>query len=1078
MSSYASRHGHRPIGRWLGLALLVATGLLLSAGLPGASAATDRYVAPGGEDTGDCSDEQAPCATIQYAIDQAAAGDTIYIADGTYVINTQLTVWKTVSLQGESQAGTILNFDGHTGYGIFADQDGTEFHDFTVNGPNCANPPPASCGSSAWGFKIQGTVPNTRVSGIVLDHITVFGSGRSGIDLNGVSNATLSNITVSDNGLNGGVGLAITDSDNIAVSNIVSENNPWGQVGIWTGTHFNGGVDGITFSGTNVFTAAANGVLLYTEREASPTDSIENISAPDFDFTVSTSQPAAFDTYQWYQPDLATAIAFAEGINTAAGVTTAVVRAIADGAFYVGGTLSIQAAIDAAPTDGTVNVEPGTYLEDVVVNKEGLDLLGAGIDQSVIVGQKGGPPDTVALSAPDVVVDGFTVTREGNSVAEWNDPELNNQGVAMLAQGGTLRNSKVYGNRNGVYVFHAPDSVIENNEIVLNRTGIHLHDAMTSEGVDGLVIRNNTINNNTTIGILLGDFSPFGDENTADVTIEYNDISGNWYSQLEYRWKVGGTILAEKNWFGPGIVTISEGVPTGGSPSTNSGEPGYADQIPAAFGGTATPPGGSLPYVRWNHIDNPTNPVDVEPWLCSGVDTQPTTPGFQPLPGLCPPASPPDAEPGDFTSSATELLNADSPSMELAVAGGPITATYSGDSQIWVFLGLYDEDPTAGGAGGFQVGDNYLDVYAVGSDDPDATLTVTLPCAINDVLRYWDGAAWAQVRTNGGGTVTCAGGTMTVVFGPSSVPTLQQLSGTPIVSGDPPAIEIQIEAGPVFVGDEVTVEVVASAADLQGVDIELLYNPAELELDSAGDIVLGGPQLTADSVATNVFNDTSGTIHFAFAKTGFSVSGNDILVATITFTAVGPGPTVDIDVMDATLADGDGFAMVPLTVLDSDSIVILAQAAISGTVTLQGRTNHSGVTVRVDSPPLTQLGSALTAANGSFTLSIPFQGDATRYALMPGYLRASSTIELVPGGNAFAPIQLKGGDANGDATIDIADLSLIAAEYGTPPDTLTNGSAAPPQQQTADINGDALVDILDLSVAAANYQVTGPSVWP
>jgi uncharacterized repeat protein (TIGR01451 family) len=44
----------------------------------------DRYVAPTGADIGDCSFEAEPCLTLQYAVDQADAGNTIFVFSGTY----------------------------------------------------------------------------------------------------------------------------------------------------------------------------------------------------------------------------------------------------------------------------------------------------------------------------------------------------------------------------------------------------------------------------------------------------------------------------------------------------------------------------------------------------------------------------------------------------------------------------------------------------------------------------------------------------------------------------------------------------------------------------------------------------------------------------------------------------------------------------------------------------------------------------------------------------------------------------------------------------------------------------------
>lgn len=65
-----------------------------------------RYVAPDGKNEGDCANQPTPCQSITYAADQAAFGDTLYLAAGNYPESVILD--KSLIIQGKEREETIL----------------------------------------------------------------------------------------------------------------------------------------------------------------------------------------------------------------------------------------------------------------------------------------------------------------------------------------------------------------------------------------------------------------------------------------------------------------------------------------------------------------------------------------------------------------------------------------------------------------------------------------------------------------------------------------------------------------------------------------------------------------------------------------------------------------------------------------------------------------------------------------------------------------------------------------------------------------------------------------------------------
>ena len=145
---------------------------------------------------------------------------------------------------------------------------------------------------------------------------------------------------------------------------------------------------------------------------------------------------------------------------------------------------------------------------------------------------------------------------------------------------------------------------------------------------------------------------------------------------------------------------------------------------------------------------------------------------------------------------------------------------------------------------------------------------------------------------------------------------------------------------------------------------------------------------------------------------------------------------------------------------------------MSGTVLLQGRTDHSGTTVYLteDACPAVQavsikglpnVVSAVTDATGKFVLDpLPGRTYQCLLATHDMYLTARRSSMTV----ALPSVTLLGGNVVADKTINIFDLARIANSIGT-------------TDPTVDVNGDGKVDVYDLTIAAGNFGKEGPLPW-
>ncbi len=655
---------------------------------------------------------------------------------------------------------------------------------------------------------------------------------------------------------------------------------------------------------------------------------------------------------------------------------------------------SINTAVAGALNGGTVSVAAGTYNEDVTVGKS-VKVIGAGATGTTVSGPIGGGASTFAIAANNVEISGFTITRAGNNLTDWNDPGLNSAGVSVqgLAISGLLfHDNTITGMRTGIDINNSNGHTIRNNVIDNNRTGFIFRNQ-----TDNLTIVENTITNNWTVGVLFLDGSGGTNvpvQTAVNCTFFNNNLSGNWYGQIVDR-QSGGSLPAagtnlknfSGNWFGTASPVVT---------TANSAEPGYAAQIPVAYGGAAVPPGGQ-PDIAGTASAN----FDYSPYLNAGSDSNvQTTPGrgtygFQ----------------GSFNSLSVSAASAQTSAVSkiqeainLITAGGLLAVpagSYPGNVNVNKALTI---------TGSFTVGGTFTTSAAgvvlnpgtspgiINSGSLSLGSGTTVNMEINGTVA---GANYDQFNVTGTvgiapnvnlnlivGYVPGAGHSYTIINNDSSDPVTGAFNGLPddaVFYVGSNSFTINYNGGD---GNDVVVTAVSlcnavsiptnittltgttvvapvnvddtTGNGLISTDFWVSYNPSVVTVNS---VALG----SVTGAGTLTTNSTPGLLKVSvFSSTPFAGAGP---LVNITFNAIGaPGTSSPVTFTQFKFNEGTP------CVSTSNGLITILSGTITGTVTYGNELTGGGPSPRhVPNVTLNAVGSVnvstTTANNGTYTLS-------------------------------------------------------------------------------------------------------------
>ena len=505
-------------------------------------------------------------ATIQEAIDNATAGDTIVISAGTYpeslVIHTPLTLQGAL---GTVRSDIIIEGDASSAVrdvDIVADD--VTFRGLTVQGQ-------AYSGSDA----SSAVISVVNVENILIQDVEVIGTGASdktGINLFNNDGVTIEDVSISNTGKNG---INVRSRDvvlrDISIDNAAVARTGFGAIGIYA-TDASGADPeaSVTFEGDISLTNSPYGVIF-----SATDDEITVTSTASFTFTNTAFWPLAdfasqqdviinsddLDSFAhslglyWKGGAPGSGFTFyhssqSTAVTNIAGLTTLgfepYLYNLDEEHYYVESPLAIQHAINAAEDGSTILVASGTYTEALTINKAGITLQSRDGAVNTIIDADGATTGvTILLGLGTIVVDGFTVQNfvesgivQGMSQSDGTSAHIYNN--IIIPTNDYLRN--------GIQVSGDGSRIIGNVVQGAPLTEDWAGSAYQVVNADGVEVRNNQIHGATDIGIALTGWPEGGTEQVANVIVTDNLIEEAKVG-VRATYNVGTGIVIEDNTF-------------------------------------------------------------------------------------------------------------------------------------------------------------------------------------------------------------------------------------------------------------------------------------------------------------------------------------------------------------------------------------------------------------------------------------------------------------------------------------------------------------------------------------------------